>query len=330
MGPVTVERMPRSHLTRRAALLAALGILAGCGAARSRGAATLPESSVPTATPDATPEPAPAAWVDPLPAGLVNVLLIGSDTRDESNFTARSDAIALVQLTPGRDHVNIVSLARDSAVTSTTGRSTVINHLYRGDPSLLAANISPVFDGLPITYTLETTFGRFTRIVDLLGGINVQNRLASNSFGGPFAAGPIALHGPQALDYVRERKGLPLGDLDRTERHRATLTGILGKLHELFRADRAAVAALVPPLFEQVRATGLTLEQARNLVPMLEKLSAASITSVMLPVARFGKVNGGWADVLDDGARTDLSNALKAGDLAPYVAAHDPLGHPQT
>ena len=42
----------------------------------------------------------------------------------------------------------------------------------------------------------------------------------------------------------------------------------------------------------------------------------------------FGKVNGGWADFLDDGARTDLANALKAGDLGPYVAAHDPLGHP--
>ena len=47
--------------------------------------------------------------------------------------------------------------------------------------------------------------------------------------GWTFPKGYVTVHGERALAYVRERKQLPRGDLDRAERHRAVVQAILGK-----------------------------------------------------------------------------------------------------
>lgn len=288
----------------------------GVGQAGSSSSASRP--ATPTGTPLPTAVDSPSAPTQPAVAGVLTVLVIGSDTRNESSFSGLSDAIVIAQLNPAANHVNLVSIARDSYVNGAK-----INASYsRGGPDKLRRVVSELLGGLPINATVETTFERFTRGVDLLGGLDVHNQHASNSFGTNFQAGSIHLNGADALNFVRERKGLPLGDFDRTERHRATLTGMLDRLHALNRADASQLAGLVPQLYSKVRATDLTLEQAVSMLPLLANLSATTVTSLMAPVARFASRGGASVVLIDAPQTAELGAALRTADLSGYVAKY--------
>ena len=276
----------------------------------------LPTDRPKTRTVPSAPPPAP------LPDGTINVLVIGSDTRTLGALDGRSDVITLVQLSGDRKRVNMVSVARDTAVDLPGGGRGKINEAYaRKGPAGLVEVVSALLD-VKITYTLETNFGSWVTISDLLGGFTVQNRFASDSSKIYFPKGPIFLKGRQALTYVRERKGLPNGDLDRTERHRAALTAILQRLHDLAVKDPKVLAKLVPNLYAQTRANGLTVQQAVGMIPLVVSLTAAQVTSVMVPVTGFGTINGGSVDLVNTGRTAELVAALKTSDLSGYVAKY--------
>lgn len=64
--------------------------------------------------------------------------------------------------------------------------------------------------------------------------------------GADFAAGPQTVEGAQALQFVRQRHGLPGGDLDRVRRQQAFLAGLTHRLLSAGTlADPTAVAALL-------------------------------------------------------------------------------------
>jgi LCP family protein required for cell wall assembly len=259
---------------------------------------------------------------DPLPAGNVTVLVIGSDSRSRTALDGRSDVITVVQLTADRQHVNLVSIARDSYVSLPGGHSGKINEAYAtGGAASLAEVVSEVL-GLKLTYVLETGFESFIAISEALGGFTVQNRFRSSSSKVLFPQGPITLQGEVALTYVRERKGLPNGDLDRTERHRAALTAMLARLSQLAQREEGSVTRLVPELYRLVRATGLTLNQAVGLVPLVRKLTRSDVTSVMVPIASFDTIDGASVDIINRTQTAKLMAALKTGDLSAYVKAY--------
>ncbi|HOF64481.1 MAG TPA: LCP family protein [Dermatophilaceae bacterium] len=331
-----------AHIPRRAVLesLSGLGLLAALAActtvtptSATPGTSTPGQSSPPSSpppTPSSTgtePSATPTPSASPLPsaplaAGHVNALVIGSDSRSEA-LDGSSDVLTLVQLTADRTRVNLVSIARDSAVPLPGGGQGKINAVYAGrGPAAAAASVSSLLGGLPIHYTLETGFSRFIRISELLGGFTVTNRQASNSIGITFPAGPLTLRGEPALLYVRERKGLANGDLDRTERHRAALTGILARLHELAIKDFGGVAAMLPALVSNVRMSGLTAEQAAGMLPLLTTLTPDAVSSVMVPVKGFGMVGGASVDIVNTSRTAELAAALARGDLAPYIAKY--------
>src|SRR5699024_3684476 len=68
----------------------------------------------------------------------------------------------------------------------------------------------------------------FARITPALGGVPVCLRQPVNDpmSGANFEAGPQRLAGPEALAFVRQRHGLPRGDLDRVVRQQAFLAGL--------------------------------------------------------------------------------------------------------
>ncbi|MFV0458908.1 MAG: LCP family protein [Actinomycetales bacterium] len=325
---VRLAQLARRRLLAGGAGSFLLGLLTACSSSSDAdvpGSASLQSpSQTPTSSTDSAPSTSAApttsattATPDPLPAGLVNVLAIGSDTRDESGFTGRSDAIIVVQLNPERTHINLVSIPRDV----TSGGSKINAAYARGGTSRLAEQVSATLGGIPIHLTVETTFGRFIAIMELLGGVTVQNRIASHSFGPAFPAGPLYINGDAALSYNRERKGLPNGDLDRTERHRATLTGIVAKVHEVYTTMPEKMQSLVPGLYENVRVRDLSLEQAMALLDFAPRLTEASVTSVMLPISGFSST-GGFSDVVDQVQTAELVAALNTGDLTGYVATY--------
>lgn len=332
-------------LSRRSVLEAmagatALAALAGCTVTKTEpttsGSPSPTEPAPPSETPTPTPTPEPTPTLPAglaLPDGLVNVLVLGSDSRSEDlRHDSRSDVICLVQLTPDRTHLNMVSIARDTLAALPGGGRGKINEAYtRGGAPGAAAAVSGFLGGIPVHYTLETGFTRFMAIIDQLDRITVQNRIASRSAGPVFPAGEISLDGNIGLGYVRERHGLPNGDLDRTERARATLTGMMLRVGAHLRENDVAFVDALPSLWEKViGGNGLLVEHAIGLVNVAKTLTAESVTSVLVPIARYSKVNGADVNIPNDARKNEIVAGLQVGDLTGYVAKYgmstDPTG----
>ena len=97
-----------------------------------------------------------------------------------------------------------------------------------------AATISTITSllGVPIDHFAEVNLVGFYDLATALGGIQVCLNHAVNDAqysGAIFPAGLQTITGVQALEFVRQRHGLPNGDLDRTHRQQAFITGVITK-----------------------------------------------------------------------------------------------------
>ncbi len=85
---------------------------------------------------------------------------------------------------------------------------------------------------IPIDHFAEVNLVGFYDLATALGGIQVCLKHAVNDkqySGAVFPAGLQTISGVQALMFVRQRHGLPNGDLDRTHRQQAFITGVITK-----------------------------------------------------------------------------------------------------
>ena len=85
---------------------------------------------------------------------------------------------------------------------------------------------------VPIDHFAEVNLVGFYDLATALGGIQVcLNRSVNDSqySGAVFPAGVQTITGVDALKFVRQRHGLPNGDLDRTHRQQAFITGVITK-----------------------------------------------------------------------------------------------------
>ena len=93
------------------------------------------------------------------------------------------------------------------------------------------ATITALLD-VPIDHFAEVNLVGFYDLATALGGVQVCLKNAVNDkqySGGVFPAGLQTITGVQALQFVRQRHGLPNGDLDRTHRQQAFITGVITK-----------------------------------------------------------------------------------------------------
>ncbi|MGC7102653.1 LCP family protein [Amycolatopsis lurida] len=165
------------------------------------------------------PSADPTAPVAAAPAAT-DFLLVGTDE------SGRADAIVLARL--GADGVvRGVSLPRDTW----TGQAK-LNQTFteRGIDGLTSA-VEALTGVRPAHHAVADMAG-FARLSDAVGGVEVclRNATSDPRSGAEFPAGAQTLSGERALAFLRQRMGLPNGDLDRTARQRAFLAGLTGKL----------------------------------------------------------------------------------------------------
>jgi len=143
------------------------------------------------------------------------VLLLGSDSRSE-DIGGRSDAIMLVRINPQTGRAALVSFPRDSRVNVPGfGLTKINNAMAYGGPRLTVRTIK-IYSGISIDYYAVTTFKGFVRMMDRIGGlqINIKERINVRFAGAFLPPREQRLNGGQILAYSRARH-IPGGDLGR-------------------------------------------------------------------------------------------------------------------
>ncbi|MEI5099556.1 LCP family protein [Streptomyces sp. PmtG] len=180
-----------------------------------------------------------------------NYLIVGSDSRagmsDEekkklhtgSAAGKRTDSMMILHVADDGGNT-MISLPRDSNVTipsfkgaesgklyPATGRQTKLNAAYAEDgPELLVRTVE-ANTGLRIDHYAEIGFGGFAKIVDSVGGVemNIPKAFKDKWSGADFEAGKQKLNGEEALAFVRTRHAFS-SDLERTKNQQKFLAAL--------------------------------------------------------------------------------------------------------
>lgn len=286
--------------------------------------ASTPRPTAPAPTPIATEDP------DPLPDGAVTALLLGTDSRTPGSMTGNADTIMVAQISADRESLSLVSITRDSWVSIPGAGSGKINAAFAiGGTPMISATVSELFGGLEIDYVVQADFEGFIGLTRALDGFDAENqhptRVTVQSTGRvvDFSADPVHLSGTDGLIYVRQRKGLPLGDLDRTERQRAAVIGMLDRIDEIATEDPAALPTLFGHFAGRLKITGeLSIDDMIALAALSQNLERDDVTSLMAPIEGFGNRGGQSVNVVDVAQTAALGEALRSGDVSGYVAEY--------
>lgn len=313
-----------------AGIVGVLGALGACTNDKSKSSpsSTSTTKAAPSSSEQAAASTTPAGPADPLPEGIVNALVFGTDAREEGSLGGNADAIVLAQISADRTRLTLVSIARDTYVPIGNGQGKINASFAQGGTPLLSQTVSNLFGGLPIHMTAQANFGGFIAITRWLSGITVQNKNASQTVVQStgrvvdFPAGEITLLNTDGLIYARQRKGLPLGDLDRAERHRALVTGMLRGLNAVATQTPQAFAALATNVIGNVKVTDFDAARAPDLVTPLTKVALDQVTSLMVPITGYGEAGGASVNILDGPKAAELGQGLLAGDVSGYVSKY--------
>ncbi|MER1987886.1 MAG: LCP family protein [Solibacillus sp.] len=169
-----------------------------------------------------------------------SILLLGVDERGTD--AGRSDAIVVLTVNPQLETTQMLSIPRDTRVEiAGKGIRDKINHAYAFGGTQMAVETVEQFLEIPIQYVVRVNMESFTELIDIVGGITVDNAFVFDYEGAHFSKGELILDGERALQYVRMRFDDPNGDFGRQTRQRQVLKGLVEQgmsLDTLFRYEK--------------------------------------------------------------------------------------------
>ena len=161
----------------------------------------------------------------------------GSDSRTGIRTTARSDVNILAVVNPEKGKILLVSIPRDTYVQlhDTTGIRDKLTHAGVYGINMSKATIED-FLGIKIDHTLKVSFETVVKVVDELGGVEINSDQAMSLRAEgkdkicEYIVGKQEVDGDCALRFARERKAYETGDRHRGENQQQVITAIIGKL----------------------------------------------------------------------------------------------------
>ena len=154
---------------------------------------------------------------------------------------------------------------------------------------------------VPIDHFAEVNLVGFYDLANAVGGIQVCLNRAVNDAqysGAIFPAGLQTIDGLDALKFVRQRHGLPNGDLDCTHRQQAFITGVITKFRSqgIF-GDIGKLSALL-----NVAKKDVVIDSGWDVLgflPQAKALTGGNITFHTLPIEGYASINGQSVNKID-------------------------------
>jgi LCP family protein required for cell wall assembly len=215
----------------------------------------------------------------------VNILLLGIDQREIEQGPWRTDTMILVTIDPATKSAGMLSIPRDLWVPIPGYEESRINNAHfmgdatdypGGGPALAKKTVQYNF-GLPVHYYVRLNFTAFEKLVDLIGGIDVQvertiddPEYPNETYGyEPFhiEAGLQHMDGKTALKYARSRHDDPLGDFGRAHRQQQVILAI---------RDKVLAGEIASTLSDAVQ-TDLSLQQVLALAKLGSQIDRTRI-----------------------------------------------------
>jgi LCP family protein required for cell wall assembly len=277
----------------------------------------------------------------PPATGALTFLVVGVDSRTESISdtdetggvdlaSQPGEVMMLTRVNAARTGASVVSIPSDSWVNIPGYGYNRINAAYGlGGPPLLIKTVEQL-TGIRVDHFGLFDFAGIRTIVDSVNGIDVRVANVTGSEGVLFNRGANHLDGAEALAYVRQRRGLPHGDLDRALRQQNVLRTLLEKTIE---ADLSANPIQLYRLLAAVsRSASLDDTVGENGVAELRNelrpLQPAEMNFLRAPVRGFGQEGSQPVVYLDAQRSFALWNAVRSDNAPAYASLHpdDTLG----
>jgi len=225
-------------------------------------------------------------------ADVIWILCLGSDARPgEMPLRSRADAIQMVGVNVRTGTGTVIGIPRDSWVAIPGHGSNRVNAaLYYGGPELMGRAVGNLV-GVQPDYVFVTTFTGFRAMVQAIGGVTVNSRLAftDDNMIGNIHRGPNHLNGFESLFFSRARHFLPRGDFDRSANQQEMLRAILRQV----RAREDQPGFMERSLYAVVRNlyTNLSPRELYTLAQNLTVIDPARFRGCVLN-GSIGDVNG--------------------------------------
>ena len=263
------------------------------------------------------------AVTEGLPDNWVNLLLLGSDTRNASQYGS-TDGIMILSMNLARREAKLTSIVRDIWVTMSgrSQRGKISTACAQGGPALVMRTLNECF-GLNLQYYAQINLSGMAEVIDLLGGLEMDvtldelNALNQGLFDlSPFTGmdklleygSDVHLNGNQAVAYARIRK--LDSDYKRTERDRKLMGAIARRLQ---KENSGTIVGIVMRMLECVE-TNMNLTQIMTIAAVGLEVDLNRVPTLCVPVE--GTYESGTFDV-DGGkkvwcVRADFSENSKA------------------
>ncbi len=169
-----------------------------------------------------------------------NILVSGIDTYGTIGSLSRSDVNMVVTVNPNTKEMVLTSIPRDYYV-DLYGKNAKdkLAHVGIYGMETTVKTIEDLLD-IEINYYVKFNFSSLIKIVDAIGGIEVDNPTAftADYYDEPkdawvkytFKQGLIKLEGEKALAFARERKAFAEGDIKRAKNQQLVIEAVLDKV----------------------------------------------------------------------------------------------------
>ncbi|RYJ06132.1 MAG: LytR family transcriptional regulator [Actinomycetales bacterium] len=280
------------------------------------------------------PERAPGAA-----GGAMNILVMGTDRRSDEPTTGtaatavewvpgaqRTDTIMVLHIDADRQGASIISIPRDSWMYIPGHGMNKVNAAFSlAGPSLAVETIERM-TGLRIDHLAVVDWAGLESITDQLGGVTltVPRTVEDPANNVVWTKGRQTLSGAQALLYVRQRYGLPNGDLDRVRRQQAYLLALMRSgLRALGSHSPFRVYDLLDAVTSNISVdSGWSVGDLRSLLLDLRDISPADLELITTPVSGFGYEGDQSVVYLDWATNSTLWNAVYRDDVSDWQEAH--------